>query len=358
MEGARKMLCALIMAGGKGTRFWPISTDEKPKQFLRLTGTDTMLQLTVNRISRIIPKKNIFICTGEKYIQLIKDQIPDLPIDNIIIEPIGRNTGPCVLLSTLYIERKYGNCEIIVLPSDHIIEKKDEFSDIVNFSKKIIATNSAAIVTIGIKPDRPETGYGYIETKTEAKSLCNKSYYKVDKFIEKPDLIRAKQYFESNNFYWNAGIFVFNNIKMIEQYKKYSSDLYCLISSVFEEDYIYENLKNIYSKCESISIDYAIMEKTKDIYVVPASIGWDDVGSWKALERYMESDQFNNINRGKSILKDSSNNLIFSSNKTIILNNVNDLYIIESDNVIIVGKKNNLDNIYKFREVYLSDAKK
>ena len=182
------MLCALIMAGGKGTRFWPLSTEEKPKQFLNLVGDDTMIQMTVNRILPIIPIERIFVCTGEKYTDYVINQLPELPKENIIVEPEGRNTAPCIALSSMIIKRKFNDASVLVLPSDHLIEKEDEFRSIILKGNDFLENNPYNIVTLGIQPNRPETGYGYIKLKDE---IFN-NIYKVDKFVEKPDENTAK----------------------------------------------------------------------------------------------------------------------------------------------------------------------
>ena len=194
------MLCALIMAGGKGTRFWPLSTEEKPKQFLNLIGDKTMIQMTIDRVKPIIPIERIFVCTGEKYIDLVREQLPELPIRNIIVEPEGRNTAPCIALSALVIKRYYKNATMVVLPSDHLISNEDRFRDILLDGEEYLKENGKSILTLGMTPNRAETGYGYIKS-TDDKSIVNNSeVIKVEKFVEKPNKEKAEEYLRDGSY--------------------------------------------------------------------------------------------------------------------------------------------------------------
>ena len=197
-------ICALIMAGGKGTRFWPLSTEEKPKQFLNLVGSKTMIQMTIDRILPIIPIERIFVCTGEKYISLLKEQIPNLPDRNIIVEPEGRNTAPCIALSALIIKRYYKDSTMVVLPSDHLINDEKRFRELLLLGGRFLENNSDGILTLGMKPDRPETGYGYIQFGEEVELGIKK----VNRFVEKPNLQLAKQYLDKGSYLWNGGMFL------------------------------------------------------------------------------------------------------------------------------------------------------
>ncbi len=347
------MLCALIMAGGKGTRFWPASTDEKPKQFLNLVSDKSMLQMTVERLLDLIPMDRIFVCTGEQYATFVQKQIPQLPSQNIIIEPTGRNTAPCILLSTLYINEIYKHSKIIVLPSDHVINNEREFLKILSLAKEYLDKNSQSILTIGITPNRPETGFGYIKCGMSVNGSFHNKIYTVDKFKEKPDFEKAKFYFNQGNYLWNAGMFLFVSDFMISQFKRYAFELYELLTdlpSVYSDEYN-SQLHKVYEKCESISIDYAIIEKSNAIYVIPADFGWDDVGTWKALERYMQIDVDNNIINGKVLLENCENVIVYSTDKKIIIDSLSDIYCIQSGDYIIIGKKAKLDNVHKFRGI-------
>ena len=344
--------CILIMAGGKGTRFWPTSTEEKPKQFLKLIGEKTMIQETFERINKNIPSNQIFVVTGEKYKKLVEEQLPNLPEKNIIIEPVGKNTAPCILLSILYINQIYKNANIAVLPSDHIISDSKTFLKTLETAMNFINNNNQTIVTIGIKPDRPETGYGYIKTTNEMIHLNNMDIIKVEKFVEKPDIEKAKEYLKEGNYLWNAGMFVFNSaymLKEIETNLKESYDLLKNLPSIYNNDYK-TKLNETYDKCEAISIDYAVMEKSNSIHVVPCDFGWDDIGTWKSLQRYIKPDESSNIIKGDVRTYNSSNNVVYGGNKKIILVDIDDIFCIESDDIIVIGKKENLNKVHELRK--------
>lgn len=346
-----KVNCALIMAGGKGTRFWPKSTEEKPKQFLELVGTKTMIQETFERINRKIPSNQIFVVTCEKYKELVMEQLPYLSEKNIIIEPVGRNTAACILLSSIYIKQIYSNANIAVFPSDHIISNVEEFLNILDTANNYVNANTKSIVTIGIKPDRPETGYGYIKCSNNEHHLNNMSVVKVEKFVEKPDLETAKKYLDEGNYLWNAGMFIFNCDFMLEELKKNLENSYNLLINlpkIDSKDY-YTELKKAYEQCESISIDYAVMEKSDDIYVIPSEFGWDDIGTWKALQRYIKPDAESNIVKGNVKIFNSSNNVVYAGKKKVMLIDINDIFLIESDDVIVVGNKEDLNKVHSFR---------
>lgn len=345
-----KNICTLIMAGGRGTRFWPKSTEEKPKQFLNLLGEKTMLQLTVERSLKITPIEKIFIVTGEIYKNIIKEQIPELPEENIIIEPIGRNTAPCILLASIYIKQIYGNANIVVLPSDHMIKQVDNFIEVINKADSYIRKeNINAIVTIGVTPTRPETGYGYI--KYEDKRY--KEIVKVERFVEKPNIEKAKEYLKQGKYLWNAGMFIFNIEYMLKELQTNYKKEYEILSNlppITDKNYK-AKLQEKYKKCEAISIDYAIMEKSKNIYVIPSELGWDDVGTWKCLERYIEQDDNGNVAVGNTYVENAKNNIIYAENKKIILLGVEDLFCIDSNGVLIIGKKDKLEEAHNYKNI-------
>lgn len=345
----KEKFCVLIMAGGKGTRFWPKSTEEKPKQFINLIEEDrTMIQLTVDRIKKLVPIEKIFISTGEKYIDLVKEQLPDLPEKNIIVEPVGRNTAPCILLASLYIKQIYDDCNIAVLPSDHLIKNEIEFLNILKKANDFVEKNKESIVTIGITPDRPETGYGYIKyNKIEKNEVV-----KVDRFVEKPDLEKAKKYLESKEYLWNAGMFIFNVDYMLKELENNYNKTFKLLQqlpSIYDDNYG-KILNEIYPESENISIDYAVMEKSRNIYVIPSNFGWDDIGTWKSLERYIEKDEKGNLIKGQASIYDSSNNVLYSGDKKIVVIGLDNIFCIESDDLIVVGPKEKIEELKNYRE--------
>lgn len=347
------MLCALIMAGGKGTRFWPLSTEEKPKQFLSLIGEKTMIQMTVDRIKPIIPIERIFICTGEIYVDLVKEQLPELPERNIIVEPEGRNTTPCIALSALVINRYYKDSTMVVLPSDHLINNEDEFRKVVLESESFIENNNNAILTLGMEPSRAETGYGYIKYSNSKDKIIDCEVIKVERFVEKPNKDLAEVYVSNGNYLWNGGMFIWKANNILSEISKYLPDTFEALHKIqyVDEDDLQTLINGEYGKTEAISIDYAVLEKSKDIYVIPSNFGWDDIGSWEAIERYTEKDELGNVVIGEAKAIEGENNLLVSYNHKVIVEGLSDIYVIENDGKIIVGHKSNVVNVKELKNI-------
>ena len=341
------MLCALIMAGGIGSRFWPQSTEEMPKQFLKLLGDKTMIRMTYDRINKLIPAENIFIITNDRYVEKIKKELPELPDINIITEPCSKNTAPCILLSSLYIKNLRGEVNIACISSDSYIKKEDVFLEKIQLANDFVTKNKEALVTIGITPTRPETAYGYIKYNKEEQAPN-----KVEKFVEKPDLETAEEYLADGNYLWNAGMFIFNNLNMIKEIEENSNNEYLMLKDLplITDPYYKKFLVANYEKCNKISIDYAVMERSKNVYTIPSDLGWDDVGSWKSLERYIPKDESDNIIKGEVKVIDSKNNVIYGNGKRIILLNVNDIFCIDSNDVIIIGDRKDLDKVQRLKD--------
>ena len=345
------MLCALIMAGGKGTRFWPLSTEEKPKQFLKLVGEDTMIQMSVKRLENLIPIERIFIVTGTRYMDLVKEQLHTLPHRNIIIEPVGKNTAPCIALSAFHINKIYEDATIAVLPSDHLIKDEENFLEVLNSADEFVNKNKEAIVTIGMKADRPETGYGYINYSDIECDINGCEVRSVKKFVEKPNLNKAEEYLKDGNYLWNGGMFIWkasNILRLTKLHMIKTFEVLSEIAATCEKDY-YRVLEERYNKVDSISVDFAIMEKAKEIYVIPADFGWDDVGSWEAVERFREKDCDNNVCMGNVKSFDGNNNIIISNGKPIVISGLKDIFVVESDDMIFIGKKEEMESIREFR---------
>ena len=345
------MLCALIMAGGKGTRFWPLSTEENPKQFLNLVGDESMIQMTVNRLKAIIPMERIFVVTDQKYEKLVNEHLTELPSENIIIEPVGMNTAPCIALSAMLIEKKFPNATLAVLPSDHLIENEALFQTTLQAADLYVEMNQQAIVTLGMEVTRPEVGYGYIKYENELNSIYDLSIRKVDKFVEKPDVETAKRYMDEGCYLWNGGMFIWKTQNIISLTKQHLSSMYELLaeianssSSEFEQ-----KLYELYPQVESISVDYGIMERAEQICVIPSSFGWDDIGSWLSLERYRETDKDNNIVDGEIRILNSTGNIVVSKTKPMVLCGVENLILVETDEVVMVMKKDEVGSINKLR---------
>lgn len=343
------MLCALIMAGGKGTRFWPLSTADKPKQFLKLLGSETMIQMTVKRINKLIPIHKIFICTTEKYLNLVKEQLPNLPLENIIIEPEGRNTAPCIALSSMLIKRRFNDTNIVVLPSDHLIRDEERFLNDIDEANKFLETNKDATITLGMKPDRVETGYGYIKVN---KLSYGDNIKKVESFVEKPTFAKAKEYLESQDYLWNGGMFLWNVNNIILKIKEYLPNTYNALSELLtsEENEINKIISENYLKTDAISIDYGILEKAKNIYVIPCNCGWDDVGNWTSVERYSDKDNVGNVFKAQGTLYNCKNNIVLT-HKNILLNDVENLIVVETDDYIMISSKKQEQDIKKAKEL-------
>ncbi|WP_186431535.1 mannose-1-phosphate guanylyltransferase [Clostridium sp. BSD9I1] len=348
------MLCALIMAGGKGTRFWPLSTEEKPKQFLKLLSEDTMIQMTVKRLEKLMPIERIFVVTAKQYVSLVKDQLPSLPKRNIIVEPVGKNTAPCIALSAFIIDKYYKDATIAVLPSDHLIPNEDKFRETLKSGYEFVKNQEDAIVTLGMKPDRPETGYGYIKCIDKVCDVSGFEIRSVEQFVEKPNLERAEHYLKQGNYLWNGGMFIWKTSTVLKLTNEYLNNTYNVLSEIAttSEEEFDAVLEEKYPEVDSVSVDYGIMENAKNIYVIPSDFGWDDVGTWYALERYREKDENNNICVGDVKQIDSTNNIVVGNNKPIIITGMKDVFVVESDDVIFIGKKENIENIKEIRSKF------
>ncbi len=291
----------IIMAGGIGSRFWPMSTPSFPKQFIDVMGVGkSLIQLTVERLEPICPAKNIWVVTNEKYADIVKEQIPDIPVDNILLEPEARNTAPCIAYACWKIQKQHPKANIVVTPSDALVINTTEYQRVL--SKALDYTSGKeAIVTIGIKPSRPETGYGYIAA---AEPTNVDEIYKVEAFKEKPDFATAEKYLAAGGYYWNAGIFVWNVetiSKAIRTFQPKLAEIMDEMSASFFTDKEKEVVGKLFPTCDKISIDYAVMEKSKEIYTLPAEFGWSDLGSWGSLRTLLPQDADGNAKVGNDI---------------------------------------------------------
>lgn len=291
----------VIMAGGIGSRFWPMSISEHPKQFIDVMGCGkSLIQLTVERCLPFCSIENFWVVTSERYTDIVKEQLPELPENHILAEPEARNTAPCIAYACWKIKKQYPNANIVVTPSDALVIDTTEFTRCITVALKKTA-DSSAIVTLGIKPSRPETGYGYIASKGEADSM---GICKVEAFKEKPNKDTALQYVKAGNFFWNAGIFVWNVETITKAIRKYAPQIAGVMdeleSSLFTDKEQTE-LKRLFPTCEKISIDYAVMEKAQEIYVLPAEFGWSDLGSWGSLHTQLRQDENGNATVGENI---------------------------------------------------------
>lgn len=337
---------AVIMAGGIGSRFWPVSTTELPKQFHDMLGAgQTLLQKTFSRLNKFVPKEHIFILTNARYNNLVMQQLPDISMRQVVLEPAMRNTGPCILYAALKIQKENPNAKMIVAPSDHWIEDEEAFEKDVQKAFEFCSHHDA-LMTLGIKPTFPNIGYGYIEyDKAETKTIKM-----VSRFREKPDYETAKNFISQGNFLWNAGIFVWSSQSVIEAFKNNQPDLFALFEkgiSVYntskEAEFIGEN----YAKAENISVDYAIMEQSNNVYVLPASFDWSDLGTWGSLFDELPKDHNNNVVVNSRVLaKDSTGNIIRTKpGKIVVIDHINDYIIVDKEDVLLIFPKDKEQDI-------------
>ncbi len=338
---------ALIMAGGKGERFWPRSRTNLPKQFLSLTDDGrTMIQLTVDRILPLVDLCDIYIATNAAYRDLVAEQLPRLPKENILCEPIGRNTAPCIGLGAVHIAHKYEDALMIVLASDHLIKYNDIFVQTIEKACRA-AEEGKNLVTLGITPNYPETGYGYIKAD---KTKPYQATYAVDRFVEKPDYPTACSYIESGDYYWNSGMFIWKISSILSNLSAFMPETYnglITIKSAIgtpEEDTV---LKNVFPGFVSDSIDFGVMEKADDIYVIPGNFGWDDVGSWLAVERIRGTDDNGNCFRGKVTAIDTNGCTIEGRDRLIATVGMKDTVIVDTEDAILIADKKAVGDIKK-----------
>ena len=343
----------VIMAGGVGSRFWPMSTTEKPKQFIDVLGTgQTLLQLTAERFKTIVDAQNVWVVTNRNYADIVQEQLPDMPKDHILCEPCRRNTAPCIAYVSWRIKSKDPKANIVVTPSDHIVMDVQEFRRVINGCLQF-TSESDAIVTLGMKPNRPETGYGYIEANLSAQSLRNKEVFRVDSFREKPDLKTAQGYVKKSNYFWNAGIFIWNVNTIVNAFRIYQPNM----AKIFEQMLpIYGTNKEQaaiderFPECENISVDYAIMEKAEEIFVCPADFGWSDLGTWGSLLQQSKKDLYGNACIGPDItLFESRNNIIHTNQeKKVVIQGLDGYIVAEKNDTLLICKLSEEQRIKNF----------
>ena len=342
---------AIVMAGGVGARFWPYGTSKLPKQFLPIADSkDTMLQLTIKRLKDIVPMDRIFIITNKQYIGLVKKQLPKIPKENIIGEPVGRNTAPCIGLASIMLRQYEEKAKMFVVPADHLIENRTEFTKIVNAGLNFVEEKDA-IVTLGIVPTHPETGYGYIQFIEDAYYKAEDNgvdIYKVKTFAEKPSIDVAKIFLESGDFLWNSGMFIFRADVMLQQMETHLPDLYHALQKIEKSLHTakYQKvLEQVFAEIKSISVDYGIMEKAKNVYVIKADLKWSDLGSWDEVFRLRTRDKNNNAIIGENFIKDSNNNLIMTDKGFVGVIGADDLVIINTKDGLLVCKKDRTQEV-------------
>jgi len=337
---------AILMAGGVGSRFWPVSTTEFPKQFHDMLGSgETLIQKTFSRLSKLIPVENILILTNERYNDLVLEQLPMVKQEQVLLEPAMRNTAPCILYASLKIQKQNPDAVMVVAPSDHWIEDEAAFTE--NLQQCFdFCQKENALMTLGIQPTFPNTGFGYIEFDKADENVIKK----VNQFREKPDYETAKSFLEAGNFLWNGGIFIWSVKSVTEAFEKFQPQMNALFmqgsdsyNTAAEKQFIQDN----YEKAENISIDYAVMEKAENVYVLPATFDWNDLGTWGQLYEKLEKDENNNgVINAKVVMENASNNIVRSdADKLIVIDGLNDYIIVDKEGILLIYPKSKEQDI-------------
>ena len=344
----------IVMAGGIGSRFWPLSKTIKPKQFLDILGTGrTLIQQTFDRLIKVFPTQNIYVVTNDDYRELVLQQLPELDPGQVLLEPMRRNTAPCVAYANHKIKLRDPDAKILVAPSDHLILKEKEFLDVLRKGLEFVDKNDD-MLTLGIRPDKPETGYGYIQINGDKTKIeLNKSFRKVKTFTEKPDMKMAEIFINSGDFFWNSGMF-FWSLKTINR----AFDIYLPeINSLFKEGDAFYNtsrenefIAKVYPNCRNISIDYGIMEKAENVYVLCSDFGWSDLGTWGSLYDMMKKNKANNTITGANVFTYNTQNCIINlpDNKLAVIQGLDDYIVVESDNILLICRKEDEQKIKNF----------
>ncbi len=345
---------AVIMAGGRGTRFWPRSREKKPKHLLDIISARTIIQETVDRIKELIAPQNILVVTGKKHARELIKQLPEIPLKNIIIEPEGKNTAPCIGLAALYIQKKVGDDIMVVLPSDHAIADSNKYLEVIAAAAQF-ATKENALVTIGIKPSSVQTGFGYIEYGDSFQHIGNQEVFRVKSIREKPDFTQAQTFVQSGNFYWNSGMFIWKASTILEEIARFLPDLYSglmKIKKVLGTPREAATIRKVYKRLTSISIDYGVMEKADNVFMLRGDFGWSDVGSWDALWEISAKDNKGNAVTGGSnvIFEDTEGSLVYSPQKLVAIVGAKDLIVVETKDALLICKKGRSQDVKKIVE--------
>ncbi|MDH4069962.1 MAG: sugar phosphate nucleotidyltransferase [Ignavibacteria bacterium] len=334
---------AVIMAGGVGARFWPRSREKSPKQLLEIAGKGTMIQHSVKRLEGFISPEKMFVVTNKHQRSLVIKQLPDIPEENILVEPVGRNTAPCIGLAALHVRKRDPSAVMVVLPADHMIQNSGEFVRVLSLAADV-ASRSKGLLTIGIKATHPETGYGYIQysQKTSENPYASEGIFRVKTFAEKPNLQTAERFLASGDFVWNSGMFVWSAEAILLEMERCLPDLHRELGKIdqsIESSSYQSTLETVYGMIRGISIDYGVMEKAEDVYVIPAEFGWNDIGSWDEVYRISGKDDNGNSVTGRVIQTDTTNSLIYTEDRLIATVGVEGLIVIDTGDAILVCKR-------------------
>jgi len=349
-----KLNYCVIMAGGIGSRFWPLSKTERPKQFLDILGTGrTLLQQTYDRFNKIMPPDQIFIVSNLEYKEIIITQLPDLPVENILLEPSRRNTAPCIDYANFRIQMKEPDARIVVAPSDHLIMKEEEFLRTVKQGLDFVTENDA-LLTMGIVPSRPETGYGYIQSiEKKVKGYESTGLRKVKTFTEKPDLKLAKVFLDSGDFYWNSGIFFWSLKSIMQSFQNHLPEIHSLFlegADIYGTENEQDFIQKTYADCRNISIDYGVMEKADNVHVLVSDFGWSDLGTWGSLYEQLAKNEDQNSVTGKHVfMYESSGNIVnVQDDKLVVLQGLKDYIVVQNDNVVLVCQRKDEQKIKQY----------
>ncbi len=348
----------VIMAGGIGSRFWPLSRINKPKQFLDILGTGkSLIQQTYDRFRIIIPAENFYVVTNNDYSELVKEHLPELQDHQILKEPMRRNTAPCIAYANFKIKQQNPDANIVVAPSDHLILKENDFLNVVQKGLDYVS-KKPTLLTLGIKPSRIETGYGYIQLDSNGDITVNETICKVKTFTEKPDYNMAKIFYESGEFYWNSGLFFWSLESIMEAFDKHLTEINNLFRNVENKINTTEEAENIeqtYTHCKNISIDYGIMEKAENVDVICSDFGWSDLGTWGSLYEHLEKDELGTNIRGNAVLGYENKNCLInvSDNKIAVIQGLEDYIVVDADNILLICKKQDEQKIKN----YVNDVK-
>lgn len=341
------------MAGGIGSRFWPVSTTECPKQFLDIMGTGkTMLQLTMERFGDIVPRENVWVVTGAKFAHMVKEQLPDVPEENILLEPCGRGTAPCICYVSWKIKMRDPRANVVVTPADHDVKDVETFrraiSETINF-----AAETDAIVTLGMNPTHPATGYGYIRADLSYPALRQSGIFRVDAFKEKPDIETAREYLKQKSYFWNAGIFVWNVSTIVNAFRVYSpeiSEIFENLQNIYDTPAEQQKIDDVFPTCPKISVDYAIMEHAEEVFVYPVDFGWSDVGTWGSLHAQLPKDMHGNAVVGQDVHVVESENCIVHTTtcKSVVVQGLDGFIVVEKDGNLLIARMTEEQRIQSF----------
>lgn len=344
---------AVIMAGGKGERFWPRSRKSLPKQFLNLTDDGkTMIQLTIERLKSLVSIDDTYIVTNKDYKHLILEQIKGIPEENILLEPIAKNTAPCIGLAAMHIKRKYEDAVMLVLPSDHLIKYNEIYIDTLR-EAIAVAQEDSNLITIGITPSYPETGYGYINFGRDEDDIKRNNVYRVKRFVEKPNIETAKEYLASGKYLWNSGMFVWKASTIIHNFEKLLPEMHHGLNKIYETIGTEDEQRILEREFENFkgeSIDYGIMERADNIYTIPGSFGWDDVGSWLSLERINRTNDDGNVIKGNVITINSKKSIIQAEDKLIATIGIENLIVVDTEDALLIVDKDSTQDVKKVIE--------